>query len=95
VRGNLCLDGTPLHTLSRILLPLLFQELALLIGTQTAQLGISHLLLCLVSRELPLLGLLLVICLLDLGDLFVASLLDAAESFGAEVSVRSELVGKA
>jgi len=66
----------------------------LLIGAETTQLGVSHLLLRLVKRKLPFLGLLLIICLLDLGDLLVAGLLDAAEGFGAEVSMRSKLVGK-
>jgi len=95
IRGSLCLDGTPLHALPRVLFPLLLEELALLIGAETTQFGVSHLLLRLVKRKLPLFGLLLIICLLDLGDLLVAGLLDAAEGFGAEVSVRSKLVGEA
>jgi hypothetical protein len=94
-RNSLCLDSTPLHTLPRVLLPLFVQELALLISTQSAQLGISLLLLQLVSGEFPLLCLLLVIRLLDLSDLLVTGLLDAAEGFRAEVCGRSELIGEA
>ncbi|KAH8634818.1 hypothetical protein IG631_10218 [Alternaria alternata] len=95
MRRALCLDSTPLHALSCVLLSLLLQELALLISTQAAQLGISLLLLQLVGSQFPLLCLLLIIRLLDLGDLLVAGLLDATEGFRAEVCGGSELIREA
>ena len=89
------LDSTPLHALSRVLLALLLQKLALLFRTQSAQLGIPLLLLHLVCCQLPFLGLFLIFRLADLGNLLIACLLDAAESFRTEVSRRGELIGEA
>jgi hypothetical protein len=92
--SGLGLNGTPLHLLPAIPLTLLLEVLALLFGTQSAELGVTLLPLELVSRNLPLLGLLFLIDLADLGDLLVARLLDAAEGFRAEVGRRGEVVGE-
>jgi hypothetical protein len=76
--SHLRLNTTPLHPLPRTLLPLLLKILALLIGTHPRQLSIALLLLQLISRNLALLGLLLIVRFPDLGDLLVARLADAA-----------------
>jgi hypothetical protein len=89
------LNRTPLHLLPTIPLALLLQILALLVGTQPAELRIPLFALELVSRELALLGLFLLVDLADLGNLLFARLLDAAQGFGAEVCGRREVVGQA
>lgn len=89
------LDGAPLHALLALLLPLLVEELALLVGTETAELGIALLLLQLVGCQLALLGFFLLVQAADLGDLIFARLPDAAQRFGAEVRLGDEGVGEA
>ena len=88
----LCLDGTLLHALLALLLALLFEELALLVGAQAAELGVALLLLELVGRQLALLSLLLLFDATDLGNLLVTRLLDAAQRLGAEVRCRRKVV---
>ena len=88
--GLLRLDRTPLHPLLALLLPLLLEELALLVRAQAAELGVALLLLELVGGDLALLGLLLLVQAPDLGDLVVAGCLDAAQRFRAEVCTRHE-----
>jgi hypothetical protein len=93
--GLLRLNRTPLHPLLTLLLPLLLEELALLVRAQTAQLGVALLLLELVGGDLALLGLLLLVEAPDLGDLVIAGCLDAAQRFRAEVCGGHEGVGEA
>ena len=92
---HLGLDSTPLHALPRTLLALLLKELALLFCAQTSQLRVSLFLLQLIGSYFPLLGLFLVVCLLDPGDLLVAGLADAAQGFRTEVRRGDEMVGHA
>jgi hypothetical protein len=95
ISSHLCLNRTPLHLLPAIPLPLLIQELALLVRTQSSELRITLFALELVRGRLALLCLFLLVYLADLGDLLLARLLDAAEGFGAEVRGRGEVVGEA
>jgi hypothetical protein len=92
---HLRFDRTPLHLLPAVPLPLLIQELALLVCAQSSELRVTLFPLELVCSRLALLCLLLLIHLANLGDLLFARLLDAAESFGTEMRGGSEVIGKA
>jgi hypothetical protein len=91
----LCLDGTLLHALLALLLALLVEELALLVGAQAAELGVALLLLELVGGQLALLGLLLLLDAADLGNLLVTCLLDAAQRTSALRRCRRKVVRQA
>ena len=93
--SHLRLYRPPLHLLLTIPLPLLFQKLPLLLRTQPSQLRIPLLALILVQRELPLLGLFLIVEFPYLGDLLLTRGFDAAQGFGAEMCGGGEVVGEA
>lgn len=90
---------TPLRPLLRhlpvLLLLLLLQELALLLGAHLAQPAVALLLLELLGRDAALLGLLLVVQLAQLARLLLARRAHLAQRFGPEVRGADEVVGQA
>lgn len=84
---SLLLGGFP-----ELLLPLLLKIFLLCLGIQSLEFGIPLSLLCLLAFKVALLGLLILLCLLDLFDSCVTDCLDLAKHLGTKVGRLGEQV---